>query len=248
MKTILVYTTPDGSGFNEENLIMAKLQIDNSLELGWKVEDILLFATFEYEYRGVKATIVPYLKGGTPESNKIPVISYLLENNMLDDKELYWYHDFDAYQIVPITEEELGMEEHDLGLTTYVYKPQWNCGVFFFKTGAKDIFKIWSDNLFIKPTSGRNDEKSLYALTSNGTIDSSRYKTMNARYNVTMRDVGYSYYKSKKPLVMIHFHPNYHDHLLPDALLDTFMYGKNITGRPLMSERLIKLFHKHGIK
>jgi hypothetical protein len=243
-----VYTTPDGSGFNEETVIMAKLQIDNSFELGWKPEDILLFTTFDYEYRGVKATIVPYFPAGTSESNKVPVISYLLENNMLDDKELYWYHDFDAYQLIPITEAELEMENYDIGFTTYVYKPHWNCGVFFFKTSARDLFKTWTDNIFIKPTSGRNDEKSLYVLTRDGVLDVSRCKTMNARYNVTMRDVGYSWYKAKKPLVMVHFHPYYHDHLLPDTILNTFMYGKNITKKPLMTDRLIKLFHKYGIK
>lgn len=46
-----------------------------------------------------------------------------------------------------------------------------------------------------------------------------------------------------KPLIVLHFHPN-------NPLLNTLaiaMYGKNRINKPLMAERLISIFKKHGI-
>lgn len=39
MKIILVYTGPPKQ-FNEEHEVLAKIQIDNNLDLGWEKEDI----------------------------------------------------------------------------------------------------------------------------------------------------------------------------------------------------------------
>ena len=56
MKNLLIYITPNG--FDTESEKLAKLQIDNSLELGWKKEDMLFVTSFPYEYRGIKSIVV----------------------------------------------------------------------------------------------------------------------------------------------------------------------------------------------
>ena len=57
MKQILTYISPQ-KDFNEEHKMAVKIQIDNSLSLGWKREDILLVTNFPYEHNGVKAITI----------------------------------------------------------------------------------------------------------------------------------------------------------------------------------------------
>ena len=124
VKNILVYTSTNRE-FSEENQTLVKVQIDNSLSLGWLRKDILLYTNFPYEYNGVRATVVDdrlqfrFDKTG----NKILVIHDLFKNNALRPG-LYWYHDFDAFQNHKITEKELGLDGVDIGLTGYGYKEQ----------------------------------------------------------------------------------------------------------------------------
>ena len=43
-----------------------------------------------------------------------------------------------------------------------------------------------------------------------------------------------------KPIKIVHFRPS--------SALDKFMYGKNRIRKPIMSKRLINIFHKHGVR
>ena len=59
MKQILTYINSNSEdSFDEENKMAVKIQIDNSLSLGWKPKDIMLVTNFDYEYKGVKSIIV----------------------------------------------------------------------------------------------------------------------------------------------------------------------------------------------
>lgn len=247
MKNILIYTNP-AKEFNEENKTLVKIQIHNSLEMGWNIEDILLYTNFPYEYMGVEAKVVPDFLNieWDKTSNKIFVIDYLLENKLLKE-DLYWYHDFDAYQNGIITEDELSLKDRDLGLTGYGYKPQWNGGSFFFKTSAADFFSLWCRNTF-KIRRSRADEKTLTDMTRSGELSEKRYKALNITYNFGMRHTRGNYLRAIKPLRVLHFHPHYNDIHLPYPTKETFMYGKNPMGFPLMSTRLITLFNHYGIK
>jgi len=251
MKNLMCYTGP-ARKFDEECEVLTRIQIDNSLDLGWKKEDILLFTDFEYEYNGVRSIVVPddLYCAFDKKSNKMLVITHLLLNGIVDEDQLYWYHDFDAYENSKIEESELGLGDVGLGLTTYGYKPDWNCGCFFFRRSAEDIFALIVQTMFNRRPRPRADEKALQRLTDDSWIDENRYRKLNTTYNITMRDVAYSYSRASKPLKVLHFHPYTEDddYKLPDKLLNTFMYGRNRMGIPLMSERLIKIFHYHGIK
>lgn len=250
MKNLLVYTGPDKK-FSEEDLILAKIQIDNSFDLGWKKEDILLVTDFPYEYNGVKSLEIPdgLYYNFDKTSNKIPVIMHLLDQGILEKWRLYWYHDLDAYQLGPVYENELGLDDFDLGLTPYGYKPQWNCGCLFFRESAKDIFNLIHDTVLNKRKSNnRCDEKALKRLIVQHAIGEQRYKNLNVTYNLTKRCIASNYGEATKPLKVIHFHPWDRDWMMPDTALNMFMYGKNRLKIPLMNDRLIKIFHYHGVK
>jgi hypothetical protein len=86
MKNLLIYINPAKSFINEawkdENDILAKIQIDNSLEMGCKKEDIILVTNFEYEYRGVKSIVVSddlYCNHSAGTPSKINVIVDLFD-------------------------------------------------------------------------------------------------------------------------------------------------------------------------
>ena len=243
MKSLLIYLSPSKS-FNEEHHILIKIQIDNSLRLGWKKNDILLFTNFDYEYNGVKAFQVGsdnYFPP-SPLSIKAIIVSYILEHGMIEKDELYWAHDFDAYQMETIVPSELGLETVDAGFTTYGYSNKWSLGSFFFKERAKDIFKLLKETMYKYET---DEERALVRLTNDNVENiNTRYKKLNITYNLGMRNVAFNYEQADKPLKVIHFHPWNKG----GWVLQNFMYGKNEMGIPLMTHELIEIFNHHGIK
>lgn len=250
MKNILIYTGPNKK-FDKEHSILVKIQIDNSFDLGWKKEDILLVTDFPIEYNGIKSQVVgdEIFYDFDKSSNKIPVIIHLINQGILEKGKLYWYHDFDVYQLEIINESQLGLTNFDLGLTPYGYKPQWNLGSIFFKTSAYDIFKLIHKNILEKRNSdNRCDEYALKRLMAQCAVKKDRYKDLNVTYNLTKRCIQTNYREAEKPLKVLHFHPWDKDAMMNDTALNIFMYGKNRLKTPLMNKRLINIFHYHGIK
>jgi len=246
MKNILAWTHP-AELFDKETATLVKIQIDNSLELGWSRDDILLYTNFPYEYNGVKSTEVSseHQFKRDKSSNKILVIRDLLHKGLL--KGLCWYHDFDAYQNSPFTEEDVALGDKDFGITGYGYKPQCNGGSFFFTETTVDIFDYWcAKTQAINRT--RADEKSLTDMTRDGSLSKDRYKYLNITYNFGQRCPSLCWDQAEKPIKVLHFHPIYRYYRARYWNLDIFMYGKNPQGVPMMTNRLIKLFNKYNIK
>lgn len=250
MKNLLIYSGPKKK-FDEETAVLAKIQIDNSIDLGWKRQDILLVTDFPYEYNGIKSLVIGdgFYYNFDRSSNKIPVIIRLLEMRIIKKEELYWYHDFDVYQQEVIYENELGLNNIDLGIVPYGYKPEWNLGSIFLKYSAGDIFQIIHDNIINKRKSdNRCDEKALKRLIAGHAIKGNRYRDLNVTYNFTKRCIQTNFRNADKPLKVLHFHPWDKDAMMPDTALNIFMYGANRLKTPLMSDRLIKIFNNHAIK
>lgn len=249
MKNLLIYTGPNKK-FGTEDAILAKIQIDNSLDLGWKREDILLVTDFDFEYNGVKSLVLQdnvYYEFDK-NANKLPVVLYLINQGLITAGEIYWCHDFDAFELNKIIEEELGLESFDLGLVHYFYKPEWQFGSFFFKKAAKDILELLDMTCRAKPHPSRNNEKTLTKLINNNLIDNSRYKKMNVTYSIMKRCLATVYNEATKPIKVLHFRPSDpKDERMADSALNMFMYGKNSLKIPLMNDRLVRIFKAHGI-
>lgn len=250
MKLILAYTGPHKK-FDQKHSILAKIQIDNHLDLGWKKQDIILVTNFAYIYKDITSLFIKdgYYYQFDKTSNKIPIIIHLINQGILKKNELYWYHDFDVYQLEVIDENELGLTNFDLGFTPYGYKPQWNLGSLFFKTRAKDIFELINNDIVKnRRHNHRCDEYSLKRLISRRAIKKDRYKNLNVTYNLTKRCIQTNYRKAQKPIKAVHFQPGDKDTMMNDTALNIFMYGKNRLKIPLMNKRLIKIFNHHGVK
>ena len=75
---------------------LVKAQIENSLEIGWQPNDIILLTNFKFEFMSVKATEIT-LNDFCWTGSKMFGIQYVL-NNCPND--VVWAHDLDAWQNV----------------------------------------------------------------------------------------------------------------------------------------------------
>lgn len=221
--------------FNDEHVDLARIQIDNSLALGWKIEDILIVTNFEYEYRGVEAFIVGddcyYGKNNFYMSTKIPVIIRLFEMGKIKEGEIYWFHDFDAFELSPLKEEDLGLDGYDAGFTSHGWKKLWNAGSFFFKTGSKDIF----EQILHQMDSLNIDEQDALTYIWDKDVKgiNKRYKLLNNTYNIGIYKTQYLINQADLPIRVAHFHPHKKRHL------EIF--------RDVLPERLMIIFNSYGI-
>lgn len=252
MKNLLIYINPDKC-FDKETEILAKIQIDNSLELGWKKEDILLITNFKYSYNGINIIVVNdnLFCSFYKYVSKINVIVYLFKMGLIKD-DLYWFHDFDAFQNNIIEESELELEYVDVGFTDYGRKEIWNGGSFFFKKTSGDIFNWIKDEIYKRKEKrssyhNHSEEVALMYLTQNNINNiNSRIKRLNITYNFGVRKIKLCYEKAIKPLKILHFHP---DRIYwGKTALDIIMNGKNDLGFSIMNQQLIKIFNKYGYK
>lgn len=240
LKNLLVFIHPKKT-FIGDYAISAKIQIHNSLQLGWKKEDIVLVTNFPWERHGVKAIVVgtEHYCAVRPRSIKTAIIPFLIEQGIIEKGKIYWNHDFDAYQLNAFEESELELDGFDAGLTDYGWKERWCMGSFFVKKSSKDIFEKAKDIIY----KNIEDETAMVELTRNKAI-AKRCKRLNITYDFGMRNVESNWEKAIKPLRIVHFHPYYK--WVPT--LDIFMYGKNGLNMPLIDKRLRRIFNHYGIK
>jgi hypothetical protein len=249
MKNLLIYTNPQKK-FLDEDALLAKIQIDNSLSLGWDRSDMILVTNFNWEYKGMNALNIDsdVYYDFDLNANKIPVIIYLINHGLIESNQIYWCHDFDAYELNSVSDVTSELSEYDLGLVHYFYKPEWALSNFFFKLSAKDILELINTTSLSRPWKSRNNEKTLTWLIKHHKINPTRYKKLNVTFNIAKRCLETIYQEAEKPIKVLHFRPSDKDQLMPDTALNMFMYGKNRLNRPLMSDRLIEIFNQHGLR
>lgn len=229
MKNLLIYINPEKK-ISQEHDDLTKIQIDNSLALGWKAEDIILVTNFPYAYKGVKAIIVDdYEVFDQNRSTKIPAIIQLFRDRLIEDDTVYWFHDHDAFQL-----ESFDIDlQKDVGFTTHgAYSPVWNAGSFFFKKSAQDIFiKIWE----LMNQRNTNEQDALtYMWQENINNINERYELISSAYNIGIYKIEENLKRAGMSPKVAHFHPHKQRHL------DLF--------RDILPERLIKIFNKYGIR
>lgn len=253
MKNLLVFISPTKSFDNPRHDIIndagvsAKIQIENSLELGWTKDDIMLITNFKYEYAGIEATILDDVDffDRKPQASKINAIIKLFENETIKDGEIYWFHDLDAFQLCTIAELEIDLGSFDMALSDYGVNPRWSTGVIYFKKSAKDIFEKIRDVTYEQNI---DEERALTHLTRNYPKINTRVKKISKSYNFTPRCLKSMYATILKPLRVIHFHPLGEAWRTGPSSAFNFCKGENPQHIQLMTTRLLKIFNFHRIK
>lgn len=149
MQNVILWIKNDGGyrfryGKNPELIDSClKLQIENSLRLGWDVKDIVLITNFPFEFMGVSAQEVSNICNWSAFANKMVVINEMIKKGVINQN--IWLHDCDAYQLIPF---EFPKECKDVGFTRHApgrAKPQG--GSAFYRKEAYDIIQVLSDGI-----------------------------------------------------------------------------------------------------
>jgi len=228
MKNLIIWLSADHQ-FPREAGRLIRVQIENNHRLGIPPEDVKLITNFPYEYLDTKAIVVgdEHFASLRPRSINTSILPYLIDEGIISDG-IYWNHDMDAYQINPMTDEELELEDHDAGLTDYGWKSRWCMGSFFVKPSSRDFFAKTIDGIF----NDIEDEDMIQQVLDQNPEMAKRIKRMNITYNFGMRRVEENMERATKPVKVFHFHPH------KPGLKEKFF--------PLMPPELVKIFNNHG--
>lgn len=240
----MVYINP-ARAFDEDGQRLVRIQIDNSLELGWEPQDIWLVTNFPFEYGGVRATVLAdeMFCSWWPPVSKINVIVELFKKGLIGD-ELYWFHDLDAFQQEKFSEEDVNLGNYDLGTCNYGRMPMWATGTIFFKKSARDIFELLQE---ICNRDHINEQRAMRQLVGYSWDDRDhkteywkRVKLMNISYNFNTCNIDSNYRQAEKPLKVIHFH-------LTPRFIPIFLQIQNRVHPILTNERFRKILAHYDI-
>lgn len=236
MKNLLTYISRMHE-FNDEHRNLAKIQIDNSLSLGWKPEDILLVTNFDYEYNGVRSTVIGdehYCAFHWP-ATKVYAIDHLFKAGLIEAGR-YWYHDFDCYQLIPFSDTEPDLGVADMGLTNYGRMPRLCSASMFFTSRAGDIFERLKGEV---DRTRKDEEMAIARMINCDDILKDRIKLLNITYAMHRFNLISCDRIVDKPIRAAHFH-------LTLDKYDFYVRGINKLRIPLIPDRLIEIFNRHG--
>lgn len=262
MKNLMIYISPTGSFNNprhdlsdNDGEMLIKVQLENSLGLGWDKNDIMLVTNFPYKFKGIRAFNLKDVDffDRKPQVSKINAIVKLFESGRIHKNTTYWFHDLDAFQLQKITSDEINIDEDEVAVTDFGGakhfrgKDRFSGGVFFFKSGSYDIF------LAIKKLCYElqiDEEEALGIICEQDTRLAKRIKKVDNAYNFIGYNLEILYQKVNKPIKVVHFHPRVGKKRLEgigktNSLL--FFEGNNPIRTPLLTKKFTKILKKHLI-
>jgi len=213
MKHLFVYLNPNKS-FNEVNEALLKIQVDNLSLLGVNIDDIILATNFPYKYKGVKAIVFGdhNIVKKRPTACKAAILYEMFRDDMIE-KDIYWMKDLDTFQVRPVSNEEIGLDELEVGLTTYGWiidgKEKWNTGSLF----VTNKCGLFADAMFGSVHYYRTDDETgisnyIRDQAKDGKIWNIKIKKLSRAYNVGFRGVEWDIEGVKVPLAALHFPMN----------------------------------------
>ena len=223
---------------DDKTIRMIKCQIENSLDLGWKPEDIVLATNFELKYMGVKAHVMDEVCDYSQFFHKQYATLEMIEKGLLDTN--IFYHDIDAFQL---TKFEFPEFSGDWGTCVYPKSDghSCQCGVMYFKPTVKDIYVDLVGKLKNKFFNTHDDEVVIRNYIKINPQYSHRVGVLNTTWNVGMTSFNERYDWAEKPIKVVHFHP---DH---EKQYKCMAEGENDLGVKVIDERLDKLLKKYKI-
>ena len=213
--------------------ILLKAQVENSIQLGWEVEDIYIISNFDFKFMGVKA-IRAELNKHCWTGSKMFALHWLLENIEINNG-IIWSADTDVWQNVAFDPPDF----KDVGIITYS-SPKYNGGSVFWKTSAKDII----DRIVEILKKGEEKEEPTINKILNKEFPE-RTTVFNTTYNVGCSGFFPRIYKAEKPVKVCHLNPQnriaWETHRLDrNGLAEIFPECARS-----VSPRLEKLLHKY---
>lgn len=206
-------------------------QIENSMEVGWAAEDILLLTDFDYEYMGVKTQLISL---DDPRSTSIKVFAMhaLFRDDSVHD--VLWVHDLDAWQNSWFDCPPF----RDIGICEYseYRRPSFGGGSVFCRPAAKDIVAaIYS----LMSNRKAMDEETAFNEVLNGSAYKQRVTVLNSTYNMGCMNFAERYVRGDKPIRVCHFHPERREHIA------IHLWGRNMLHAKTVDPRLERLIRRY---
>ena len=213
----------------ENVLQILRAQIDNSLELGWRPEDIMVYTNFRFRHRGIRRIGRFPIYPSCSFVNKWTALQQLWNDGCEDD---VWYHDCDAWQCVPFTFPD---EVRHIGFVPYKFGMQG--GSVFIRHAARGLI-----DEYVSCAMGRdvkNDEHLWNDFQRGQHHDA--ITLLNTTWNVGRTDWHQRIQAAEKPFRVVHLksEESWIRHTLPD--------GKTVSANAFMCpERLQKILRQYG--
>jgi FkbM family methyltransferase len=212
MKNVMIYNRLDDNlRYTDEVLINTlKAQVDNSIRMGWDVNDIIIGTNFDFEYRGVKNKPLNNVCRYNPFVNKFYGMLELMETGVLTED--FWFHDQDNWQVTPFEFPEFTGE---IAGCTYVATGEWNTASLFVKKTAKFAME------YIKQFCDLNQNLNLFgdehyvAIIRAQTELAPYLSTINNKYNVGKTHFEDRYNAAEKPICVIGIKPSHENEMNP---------------------------------
>jgi hypothetical protein len=239
MKNLTLYVTERG-GFGLDRIRRnLDLQVDNSLELGWRPGDILVYTNFHYSRHGVKACeVLPGRRPRTARMTSFYKTEVLLDAlARLEVGETLWYHDADAYQLQPFPGSPAAGK--DLAACLYCTRERLlvQGGSMFLTRAARPVFEQVRELLVHRRY--RKDEFALTDLAGRPEF-LDRFGPLDYSYNLGDTDFELRYQLAVRPIMVAHFHLDRQAHRA------RFLEGRNSLGVFPLGERFERLLQRHG--
>lgn len=210
MKNFMVANKQENSNrYKKENIeILLKAQIENSLELGWNKEDIIILSNFDFQFMGVQSiNISEHMNNSCLTGSKMFGLRWFFNNNKIED--IIWVHDLDAWQNAKFDDYFFDLKGNrmkdikDVACATYS-NWKYNGGSLFWRHRGQDIVEAITQKIV------ENDENK-EEPTLNKIFKSNEYKErisiLNYTYNVGCSGFIPRFDRSIKPIKVCHFHP-----------------------------------------
>jgi len=228
MKNLMVANVTKGRYTKNNVKTLLKAQIENSLDLGWLPDDIIILSNLKMEHKKVKTTTIE-LNDFCLTGSKMFGLKHLFDHDITDD--IVWAHDTDAWQNAWFDCPEF----KDVG-GSYYSKPKFNGGSIFWKPSARDIVEKIIDII-------TKDKLAKEEPTLNTIFRSEEYKNrvtvLNNTYNVGCSGYVERYQRSEKPVKVLHFHP------YNRIAWETHVLDRNGLGEKGITLRLENVIRKH---
>jgi len=222
---------------NTYNLL--KAQIDNSLECGWDVKDIVIATNFKFEYKGVKTYVLEEICEYSQFFHKQYATLEMMKKGIFEGKNI-WYHDLDAFQL-----EQFDFPYFNGDWGTCVYPNgdghSCQCGIIYLKPSSQDMFEHLVENMKAERYGTHDDEVVIRNDIKLNPRFANRVSTLDTSYNLGMTGFRYRYEQAVKPIKVVHFHPDNKNQW------DTMVEGKNELNVKIVNNKLLTILKKHKL-
>jgi hypothetical protein len=224
MKQVIIYnqlnTTNHGARrWNDSGLSnYLKAQIDNSIRLGWDVNDIILGTNFNFEYNGVKSHHLTNICEWSGFHNFWYGALELVNRGIVNEE--FWLHDHDSWQIAPM---EFPKFNGTVAGIEYGATPEWNCGSIYFNRNSSDILEYIVDTLECNKDVNVSSDEVIIGFIRRHSPYRDQFISINSRWNVGMTHANLRLGNAIKPAIVLSFKPdeeNIYDRLTDKGLIN----------------------------